>query len=92
MCIWSVRPSYGLVDEHAADERGYPTPEEARHLSAIVAAAPQEDGSHSSLVSPLGAQLPLHISLSRPVVLATDQREPFTELLRRSIASSGTRP
>ncbi len=44
------------------------------------------------LESSLGTPLPLHISLSRPVSLATQQRESFAELLQESIEQSRLRP
>ncbi|KAJ5762971.1 hypothetical protein N7533_001652 [Penicillium manginii] len=57
------------------------------------AAEVTQDGSgstvHSLLHSDLGAQLPLHISLSRPVVLRTEQRASFTEALSKGVRSSG---
>jgi hypothetical protein len=57
------------------------------------AAEVTQDGSgstvHSLLHSDLGAQLPLHISLSRPVVLRTEQRASFTEALSEGVRSSG---
>ncbi|KAI2696076.1 hypothetical protein CBS147332_9165 [Penicillium roqueforti] len=43
---------------------------------------------HSLLHSDLGAQLPLHISLSRPVILRTEQRALFTEALEKAIHAS----
>ncbi|KAJ5371940.1 hypothetical protein N7517_003946 [Penicillium concentricum] len=43
---------------------------------------------HSLLHSDLGAQLPLHISLSRPVILRTEQRALFTEALQNAIHDS----
>ncbi|KAI4122288.1 MAG: hypothetical protein LQ347_006553 [Umbilicaria vellea] len=47
---------------------------------------------HSLLKSDLGAELPLHISLSRPITLLTDHRQPFAELLEQTISRSSTRP
>jgi hypothetical protein len=47
---------------------------------------------HSLLHSDLGAQLPLHISLSAPVVLRTEQRASFTDALTRSIRESHIPP
>ncbi|KAJ5818189.1 hypothetical protein N7474_003780 [Penicillium riverlandense] len=50
------------------------------------------DSHHSLLHSDLGAQLPLHISLSRPVVLRTEQRASFTERLERVIKTAHIPP
>ncbi|KAJ5404267.1 hypothetical protein N7509_004138 [Penicillium cosmopolitanum] len=47
---------------------------------------------HSLLHSDLGAQLPLHISLSRPVILRTEQRASFTEAFSEGVRSSGISP
>ena len=47
---------------------------------------------HSLLYSDLGAQLPLHISLSRPVVLQTDQRSSFVETFRTALYDSHIQP
>ncbi|PWY71066.1 hypothetical protein BO94DRAFT_476806 [Aspergillus sclerotioniger CBS 115572] len=43
---------------------------------------------HSLLHSDLGAQLPLHISLSRPVVLRTEQRQPFLKEFQSALKES----
>ena len=47
---------------------------------------------HSLLRSDLGAQLPLHISLSRPVVLRTEQRQSFMETYQTAIQTSHVPP
>lgn len=47
---------------------------------------------HSFLTSDLGVPLPLHISLSRPIGFATDQKDEFSAALVRAINSSGIRP
>lgn len=46
---------------------------------------------NSLLRSDLGAQLPLHISLSRPVVLRTEQRQSFLETFKSAIKDSNIR-
>ncbi|GAD94198.1 conserved hypothetical protein [Paecilomyces variotii No. 5] len=47
---------------------------------------------HSLLQNDLGVYLPLHISLSRPVVLATEQRQQFLSFYEREILHSDIRP
>ena len=47
---------------------------------------------YSLLSSDLGAELPLHISLSRSLALAISQRQPFIDLLAEAVAGSGIRP
>ncbi|RAH66232.1 HVSL domain-containing protein [Aspergillus aculeatinus CBS 121060] len=47
---------------------------------------------HSLLHSDLGAQLPLHISLSRPVVLRTEQRQSFLEVFQSALKQSNVAP
>lgn len=49
---------------------------------------PDHDGVHSFLRSDLGALLPLHISLSAPLVLKTDQKGDFQTSLETRIAQS----
>jgi hypothetical protein len=47
---------------------------------------------HSFLISDLGAPLPLHISLSRPIGFATEQKDAFLSSLEHALESSGIRP
>ncbi|KAI9805431.1 MAG: hypothetical protein M1825_000682 [Sarcosagium campestre] len=49
-------------------------------------------GIKSLLTSDLHAPLPLHVSLSRSLSLATEQREPFADRLIESIKRSAVRP
>ncbi|EAU38777.1 conserved hypothetical protein [Aspergillus terreus NIH2624] len=71
----------------------YPSKQELRVLEDVVS---QLEGIcskscvkiHSLLRSDLGVQLPLHISLSRPVVLRTEQRHSFLELFQSSLEGS----
>lgn len=71
---------------------GYPSRKELPLLADIINQSKTKVKSasdiHSLLHSDLGAQLPLHISLSRPVVLRTEQRATFTEVLQQSIDKS----
>lgn len=46
---------------------------------------------HSLLRSDLDVQLPLHISLSAPLVLDTSQKEPFDCAVRQAVAEYGAR-
>ncbi|KNG82277.1 hypothetical protein ANOM_010105 [Aspergillus nomiae NRRL 13137] len=74
----------------------YPSRGELSVLSNVIA---QMEGKlrkskvelNSLLRSDLGAQLPLHISLSRPVVLRTEQRQSFLEIFQSAIQDSNIR-
>lgn len=72
---------------------GYPGKDELSLLADVISQSgnvPDEKAPtvHSLLHSDLGAQLPLHISLSRPVILRTEQRVLFTEALQKAIHDS----
>ncbi|KAI9842290.1 MAG: poly(U)-specific 3'-to-5' RNA exonuclease [Sclerophora amabilis] len=74
---------------------GHPTLSESTHLLSLVAkisSSHPEVRLQSLLTSDLGAPLPLHISLSGPIVLVTHERGPFLELLTESVRHSGVRP
>jgi len=59
----------------------------------LTDATPTESAKlHSFLTSDLGAPLPLHISLSRPIGFATEQKDAFLASLQYAIKSSGIRP
>ena len=47
---------------------------------------------HTLLTSDLGTEQPLHISLSRPLVLKAEQRQAFVESLRGEVERSGVVP
>lgn len=66
-------------------------------LENLISKAENKHGAnsmtiHSLLRSDLGAQLPLHVSLSRPVVLRTEQRYEFIEIYRTAIHNSNVEP
>ncbi|PYI03898.1 hypothetical protein BO78DRAFT_374214 [Aspergillus sclerotiicarbonarius CBS 121057] len=71
----------------------YPSKDELSILSDVIAQLNDrlDDSTtqlHSLLHSDLGAQLALHISLSRPVVLRTEQRQPFLEEFQSALRES----
>ncbi|RHZ57782.1 HVSL domain-containing protein [Aspergillus thermomutatus] len=71
----------------------YPSKGELTVLDGILSQAEVKLGGHareihSLLRSDLGVQLPLHISLSRPVVLRTEQRQPFMDMFQRALQDS----
>ncbi|KAL3465305.1 U6 snRNA phosphodiesterase Usb1 [Aspergillus heterothallicus] len=75
----------------------YPSKEELEVLRDVIIQAQhtiqgEEPKIHSLLHSDLGAQLPLHISLSRPVVLRTEQRQHFLKTLQEKLETSGISP
>ncbi|KAJ5538990.1 hypothetical protein N7513_007322 [Penicillium frequentans] len=71
----------------------YPSKEELTLLGNLLPQpSPSKLGIQSLVHSDLGAQLPLHISLSRPVVLRTEQRSSFERSLQTEIESSRIAP
>ncbi|KAK5124263.1 hypothetical protein LTR85_001966 [Meristemomyces frigidus] len=78
----------------------HPQPAESQALADLIAAQTQtrpasakskDEAVHSLLQNELGVSLPLHVSLSRPLVLRTEQRDAFLDQLRKGIQSSGVR-
>ncbi|KAI0849601.1 hypothetical protein F5Y00DRAFT_54359 [Daldinia vernicosa] len=83
-------PSHLYIEWH-------PTTSQRNILSALlsdlqIALAPLSVSITSFLTSDLGAPQPLHISLSRPVVLSTAEKDDFLEHLVARIKSSGVGP
>ncbi|KAF4635444.1 hypothetical protein G7Y89_g2654 [Cudoniella acicularis] len=76
----------------------YPSTSESESLSKLISimqqGLPSSDKPkiHSFLTSDLGAPLPLHISLSRPIGFPTELKDDFVTSLERTIKSSGIRP
>ncbi|KAL4883743.1 U6 snRNA phosphodiesterase Usb1 [Aspergillus karnatakaensis] len=77
----------------------YPSRDELKILKDIISHtqsmhmhAEEQTSLHSFLHSDLGAQLPLHISLSRPVVLRTKERQTFLETFQHALRESDIPP
>ncbi|KAF4220510.1 hypothetical protein CNMCM8980_001170 [Aspergillus fumigatiaffinis] len=71
----------------------YPSKAELAVLDGVLSQVEVKLGEdageiHSLLTSELGVQLPLHISLSRPVVLRTEQRQPFMDMFQMALQES----
>lgn len=76
---------------------GFPSTEESTQLRGLIFEIghvwnSEDTQVHSLLTSDLGAELPLHISLSRPIVLLADQRHSFVDDLTSRIAQAGICP
>lgn len=71
---------------------GNPDPEQHQVLSTLLTAVSTALGDkiqlHQFLTSDLGAALPLHISLSRPISLATDEKDKFLDQVSSHISLS----
>lgn len=75
---------------------GHPTAAEHNALTSLLSRLQDSSvGSpelHTFLTSDLGAPLPLHISLSRPFVLATHERDVFVRRLVDAVRGCGVAP
>ncbi|WPH01688.1 Hypothetical protein R9X50_00454000 [Acrodontium crateriforme] len=80
----------------------HPSPSENRRLGSLIQKQNREHHGtdntnvdkqpiHSLLQNDLGVPLPLHISLSRPLVLTTNQKDAFLARLKESILDTGVR-
>lgn len=71
---------------------GYPAGREEDDIGIVIAAARDvAPETHSFLRSDLDVQLPLHISLSAPLVLETDQKDTFAQAVKDAITDVGAR-
>ncbi|MCJ1284948.1 poly(U)-specific 3'-to-5' RNA exonuclease [Xylographa opegraphella] len=75
----------------------YPTSAESSKLATLIDKVSEEvfDGDpklQSLLQSDLGAELPLHISLSRSLMLSTNERQPFLDTFKHFLDMSTVRP
>ena len=76
---------------------GYPTRAESDLLATSIkelndSVSNEITKVQSQLQSDLGAELPLHISLSRSMMLLTDQRQPFSDTFKSLLEEAGIRP
>ena len=62
--------------------------------TAADSTVPQEERAklHSFCINEMGVSLPLHISLSRPIVIATAARQVFIDGVRAAVKRSGVAP
>jgi hypothetical protein len=67
-------------------------------LTSLITTIQNETASASEielvslLTSDLGSPLPIHVSLSRPIVFMAAQKDSFVESLYRNIVDGGVRP
>ena len=86
--MWVFPPSTNLVLTRA----GYPQERHEKDIDFMIKSAQQADANvHSFLRSNLGVQLPLHISLSAPLVLETEQKDAFQQAVKDAIRDPGVR-
>ncbi|MCJ1313053.1 poly(U)-specific 3'-to-5' RNA exonuclease [Agyrium rufum] len=74
-----------------------PSSTESRNLKGLISKINSQlkepkDRVQSLLESDLGVELPLHISLSRSMMLLTEQRQPFLDELESQLYSQGVHP
>ena len=74
--------------------RGYPSKTELHELNEIVKSTGEHTATqvNSLLQSDLGVQLPLHISLSVPLVLVTGQSQDFKDTIASHINATSVSP
>jgi hypothetical protein len=80
---------------------GHPSSTESKTLGDFISSAKSTASSsgssedfeiHSLLENDLGAALPLHISLSRTLVLKTSERDPFLEQVTSNVRNASIMP
>lgn len=78
------RSSTRLTQPHST---GLPSPAEHDTLNRLLKALPDSSNVHSLLQTPLQVPLPLHISLSAPLVLRTDNKDSFLDTITQGLTS-----
>lgn len=76
---------------------GHPTPAEYDVLGKLLGkfggiGAQAGAGMTTFLESDLGVQMPLHISLSKPLSLSTEEKDGFERDVRGAVAGCGVQP
>ena len=66
---------------------GLPSPAEHDTLNNLLKALPESSNVHSLLQTPLQVPLPLHISLSAPLVLRTENKDSFLDTITDGLTS-----
>lgn len=98
MSFPSPHPNLSLIGSKNRLLKGvHPATETSNRIDETLAAVSSVQGLHEYPVhslskSDLGAELPLHISLSRPISLSTDERQRFIDDLTTDINKAGLRP
>ncbi|KAH0137618.1 hypothetical protein KCU82_g18180, partial [Aureobasidium melanogenum] len=64
---------------------GLPSPAEHDKLNKLLKALPDSSNVHSLLQTPLQVSLPLHVSLSAPLVLRTGNKDAFLETITEAV-------
>ncbi|CAD0085848.1 unnamed protein product [Aureobasidium mustum] len=64
---------------------GLPSPAEHDTLNKLLKALPESSNVHSLLQTPLQVPLPLHISLSAPLVLRTGNKDAFLDTITEAV-------
>ncbi|KAL8678567.1 MAG: hypothetical protein Q9224_007104 [Gallowayella concinna] len=77
---------------HSGRQRQIPHVDGQWPTHVYIESLPPDVRLQSLLKSELGAGLPLHVSLSRTLMLATHQRRSFTDALQTAIGESGVQP
>lgn len=70
---------------YTASFAGLPSPAEHDTLNKLLKALPNSSNVHSLLQTPLQVPLPLHISLSAPLVLRTENKDAFLDTITEGI-------
>lgn len=96
-CRSLLRPFQAFFLNRCSCKGGFPSTQQSSRISDVVnnfghTQASRKQQVFSLLKSELGAELPLHISLSRPITLLTNQRQTFVDALIQGIDKSSLRP